>query len=253
MELRAEQKELLAGVPNDGSAVGNVTLRKALGWSFDRYFAVRDSLVDADLLALGKGKGGSVRRVVIDPNPTVVFEREIDLYPSLRKVIQHEWARARRTTPIAVAVTGTLGRADTGGTWTRPDLTCVALRTFTYVPGTHLDVTTFEVKRAEALDVRAVFEAVAHRRAATEVYVLAYTPFGSTDEDFRDVTEVAAAHGVGLITADDPSDFDTWDERVSARRFPTDPALLDDFIRKQLPAADREVIANAFGRSQAPG
>lgn len=245
MQLSPEQKELLAGVPHDGSAVGNVSLRKALGWSFDRYFAVRDSLVDADLLALGKGKGGSVRRVVIDPDPPTVFAHELDLYPPLRRVIEQEWARARRTTPIAVAVTGTLGRADTGGIWTRPDITCVARRTFTYVPGTHLDVTTFEVKRVDALDVRAVFEAVAHRRAATEVYVLVYTPFGSTDDDFRDVSEVAAAHGVGFITADDPSAFDTWDERVSPERVPTDPAVLDDFIRRQLPAADRDVIAGS--------
>ena len=248
MKMSPEQKELLAGVPYDGSAIGNVSLRKALGWDHNRYFSVRDSLVDADELAVGGGKGGSVRRVVVDPNPSVVYEREIDLYPPLRCVIKHEWARERRVTPIAVVETGLQGKANTGGIWTRPDITCVALRTFDYVPGTHLDVATFEVKRSKTLDVRAVFEAVAHRRAATEVYVLVHTPFGSTENDFRDVTDVAAAQGVGFITADDPSDFDTWDERVPPKRFHTDPAVLDDFIRKQLPPADKAEIAEAIGR-----
>lgn len=114
-------------------------------------------------------------------------------------MIEHQGALERGVTPIAVAVTGKLGRADTGGIWTRPDITCV----------------------------------------------LVHTPYGVAEDDFTRVMNVAAAEGVGFITADDPSDFDTWDERVAPERIQTDPALLDAFIRKQLPETDRAAIASA--------
>jgi hypothetical protein len=83
------------------------------------------------MLALGAGRGGSVRRIADDPNPPVVFRKERELYEPLLPVIEHEWAQARRTEPVAVAITALQGRAKTGGTWTRPDITCVSLRTFT--------------------------------------------------------------------------------------------------------------------------
>lgn len=67
MELNPAQRELLYGVPADGATIGNMRLRKKLGWSNDRYFAVRDSLVDAGLVELGRGRGGSVRRVATIP------------------------------------------------------------------------------------------------------------------------------------------------------------------------------------------
>lgn len=243
MSLTPDQKRLLAGVPNDGSSIGNVTLRNSLRWDRTRYFAVRNSLVDADVLMRGGGRGGSVRRTAIDPDPPVIYRREIELYPLMCPVIEHDWAAERGVAPIAVVQTGLQGRADTGGTWTRPDITCVAMRTFPYVPGTYLDIATFEVKRVAALDVRAVFEAVAHRRAATEAYLLVYTPFGAAEAALRDVMEVAAEHGVGVTTADDPGEFDTWDQHVPAKRFPTDPAMLDEFIRRQLPPEYKERIA----------
>lgn len=62
MELDNDARQLLSHVPEDGSAVGNITLMRILEWSQKRYFAVRDPLVDCGLLAKGPGKGGSVRR-----------------------------------------------------------------------------------------------------------------------------------------------------------------------------------------------
>jgi len=252
MQLDPAQKELLAGIPNDGSTIGNMRLRKNLGWSNDRYFAVRDTLVDAGLVELGRGKGGSVRRVAIDPDPPLVFSKELDLYEPLLPVIEHEWAQARRTTPVAVTITALQGRTATGGTWTRPDITCVALRTFTYVPGSYLDITTFEVKPIDRLDVRAVFEAVAHRRAATEVYVLAHAPFGWTRERMQPIADVAMDNGVGFIVVEDPEDFDTWDELVAPERFHPDPSQLDSFISTQLSEEDREAVAANIREVQRP-
>lgn len=67
MELNPAQRELLYGVPDDGATIGNMRLRKKLGWSNDRYFSVRDALVDAGVLELGRGQGGSVRGSAATP------------------------------------------------------------------------------------------------------------------------------------------------------------------------------------------
>src|SRR5205814_348136 len=80
---------------------------------------------------------------------------------------------------------------------------------------------TFEVKAAHAINVQAVYEALAHRRAATRSYVLLHVPNDqATDLEqlVVDVTNVARSHGIGVVTAADPGDYQTWDERAEAVR-----------------------------------
>ncbi len=61
------QSVLLSLVPADGSAIGNITLRSAVGDKLDRdvdeaeYAVARDALVAAGTLVKGAGRGGSVR------------------------------------------------------------------------------------------------------------------------------------------------------------------------------------------------
>ena len=50
------------------------------------------------------------------------------------------------------------------------------MTTYVYVPGRHFDVATFEIKAADWIDVTAVYEALAHRRAATRAYVILNVP-----------------------------------------------------------------------------
>ena len=60
----ADKARLLAKVPADGSAVGNIALRGSLKWSEHRYWYVRDSLLEEGAIARAKGRGGAVRRVL---------------------------------------------------------------------------------------------------------------------------------------------------------------------------------------------
>src|ERR1035441_4896420 len=83
---------------------------------------------------------------------------------------------------LVVEVTARQGRRETGGTWTRPDIVAAALRVFPHVPGKFFDLITFEVKPFDGIDVTAVFEALSHRRAATQAYVWLHVPArGETD------------------------------------------------------------------------
>lgn len=249
------QEELLERIPEDGSAVGNAHLIDALGREKDFYYQVRDALEDEGRIRRWKGRGGTVKRVLAatepsdeEPAPTELaqlYEEESSLYEPMSAVIRGEWARDRREDLLAVEVTGHQGRRQTGGKWTRPDIIAVSVKTWDYVPGRHLEVFTFEVKLGRSLDISAVYEALAHLRSATHAYVLVHIPDADADdlqEVLDDVCQVARSHGVGVIAAGDPGDYETWDAREEATRHEPDPGRLDELIRKQLPETARGEI-----------
>ncbi len=262
--LLEDEAALFNALPVDGATRTNPSLRQYLRWSQDRYFAARDGLVDKGLVVRGPGRGGVIRRsqaaqtrgghvvaVVIegDKADTEVIEaaitNELGLYAPMREVIERDWARERRQDLLAVEVTA-LGGSRPDGIWSRPDITTVEVRTFEYVPGKHLDVNTFEIKSPDSVNVQAVYEALAHRRAATRSYVLFYIPPGraaALKEDVNDVAAVARTHGIGVITAGDPYDYDTWEELEEARRVPADPEKLNGFIAAQLSERARSLIS----------
>jgi hypothetical protein len=262
--LTDDERTLYKAVPADGSAITNPVLRSLLGWSSDadedRYFAVRNAVEDAGLIKRGRGRGGTVRRVplalevreeesvsVTETSEAVAeaLRRELDLYPPLRAVIRAEWAKEHRVTPLAVEITAQQGRRATG-IWARPDIVSVEVRMFPYVPGKYIEVVTFEVKPADGISVQAVYEALAHRRAATHSWVLLHVPDerqGELESAIGEVAGVARAHGIGVITVGDPSDFGTWEERESAERVTPDPERLNAFIRQQLSESAREEIS----------
>lgn len=260
-ELNSDEGVFLAAVP-DGDTISNPALQSTLGWDTERYFAVRDRLEDQGLIARGRGRGGTVRKVSADePGPVVtvpaedvetpedvqaVIQRETDLYEPMRDVIRHDWARDRRAEPLSVGITTQQGRRETGGIWSRPDIVSVEVRTFPWVPGKFIELETFEIKPHTAITVQAVYEALAHRRSATRSYVLLHVPVeleSELESSVADVAELARLHGIGVVVAADPGDYKTWEEREAATRVEPDPERLNSFIATQVPASARDGIA----------
>ena len=253
--------ELLAHVPEDGSTIGNGALIRLLGWSGDQYWSVRDELIEDGRIQKGKGRGGTVRRIIEAPAETSVdagvvtaaaesvllYQREAALYEPMRYVIAKDWARDRRDEPIVVEITASQGGRPTGGRWSRPDIVSVSGRTFLHLPGgKFIEVTAFEVKPSDAIDVSAVYESLAHRRSATHSYVLLHVPdsdLAALQDAVSEICEVARFHGIGVIVAGDPSDYATWDEREVALRVEPDPARLDAFISTQLAGSHKIAAA----------
>jgi hypothetical protein len=264
--LQSDKKMLLDALPVDGKTVGNNALRKGLRWRAERYFAARNALADEGLVVRGPGYGGTVRRAAsqsagertvsvvvtegVDVAATIEasIKSELALYEPMRMVIANEWALDHRTEPLAVEVTALQGSKATGGIWSRPDIVSVEVRTFAFLPGKYLEVVTFEVKASHAINVQGVYEALAHRRSATRSYLLLHVP---TDQAagleplVADVTNVARSHGIGVVTAADPSEYETWDERAEANRLEPDPERLDSFIAVQLSEKTRMKIVKA--------
>jgi cobalamin biosynthesis Mg chelatase CobN len=125
-------------------------------------------------------------------------------------------------------------------------LVVVGVRVFPYLPNKFFDLFTFEAKPAWAVDVTAVYEALAHRRAATHSFVVLHVPTDKAEGLQPAVDAIVAEaerHGVGVIVAADPSDYESWDVLVEAERVEPDPEALNDFIAVQLSPAAKDEIA----------
>lgn len=265
-EIEKLEAELLAGVPAEGRNIGNKRLRdEILQWDSALYLAVRKRLIEDGKLITGRGKGGSIRRAPIEQEPDAAevveaaaetglpegapFPDENSLYDTMLTVIRDRWVLDQPFDQVLVEKTDRGGRrAD--GVWTRPDITVAAMTSYTFVPGRHFDVVTFEIKHYSGLNVTAVYEALAHRRAATRSYLLVYVPDDQL-EAFEtpmlvEIAEEANRHGIGLIVAGDPSDFDTWDIREDADQLQPDPVRLNAFIRNQLSEGTKDQIVRWF-------
>ncbi|MDP5227174.1 MULTISPECIES: hypothetical protein [Arthrobacter] len=261
--LTSDELQLLNVVPIDGSTIGNQRARETVGLGEDLYFTVRNGLIEKGLIVKGQGRGGTIRRVlevvaepdaVVSPiadTATVVIEtvREDALYEPILGVLRGAWTRDRQLLPLDFEITARQGRRSTGGTWSRPDLVSVEIKTYEYVPGKFLEVTTFEVKPADAIDVQAVYEALAHRRSSTHAYVLLHIPQEEVtvlEDSVRNVRLVARSHGIGVITIQDPADYNTWEELEEAQRVEPDPERLNQFIETQLSEKLRKKIARTL-------
>jgi hypothetical protein len=259
-EIEELEQELLGRLHNLGDRAGNVSLLRELDWDEDTYWEVRDRLVNKGVLQLGRGRGGSMQLITrpaqAPPAPEPAAHapppppaREADLYEPVARVLRERWVKDNRFRDHIVEITARQGARNTGGTWTRPDITVAGMTTFPFVPGKTFDVVTFEVKPPDGVDVTAVYEALAHLRAATRAFVILHIPDDRRAPlaDWIDrAAEEAKRHGIGLILVSDPLDYEAWDELVEARRHEPDPAALNDFIAAQLSDGAKEEITTWF-------
>lgn len=268
----------LKQVKEAGGRIGNRSLQTQLGWSDDRYWKIHEELVDAGLIARGRGQGGSVILVVPEsPNeaaqsasslPKAEAEgvtqilaeasaeasehqetRELDLYEPALKQLRKHWSSRNQLLHGLYEITALQGRRDTGGSWSRPDIVGVALRKFEYIPDRLIELYTFELKAEYDVSIKGVLEALSHRESATRSYVIYHT--GGRDwDDFAEaqrIEQLAARHGVGVIVASKIDDFTScWEERVTAVRSSSDPEALDRFIKMTLPEDAKSQIRKWF-------
>jgi len=255
------EDQILQLLPSDGKARPNQELMAALsvigGEGREKFWQARDKLVEDGKAVRGRGRGGSTGRVTVeDPalpdagvgDVTTELDRQSEeaLYEPLLKVLMGDWQSDKGFDYLAVEDASRAGRRNTGGKWTRPDLVGIEVQVFTYLPVKTLSVHTFEVKPADMIDVTAVYEALAHRRAATHSYVLLHVPNSENPPAALEaVINEARRHGIGVVVFSEPSDYATWDERVVADRVEPEPAALDEFIRVQVPEAAKARIEKA--------
>jgi hypothetical protein len=249
-EIKALEDALLAEVRRQGGKAGNILLQRELKWDGDTYWAVHERLINSKRLRPYRARGGAVAIIEAGAPPELAQElstegpydqasasKERDLYEPVANVLQSSWSKDQGFRQHLVEITASKGSKHTGGTWTRPDIVVVAFRIFPFLPGRYLDVITFEIKPKTWIDVTAVYEALAHRRAATQAYVWLHCPKEERAlraEVLERITEEAERHGVGVIVASSPAEATTWETLVDAERKEPDPEALNEFIDVQL-------------------
>jgi len=218
-----------------GGSSGNSRLRQTLDWDEELYWKVQGHLIGEGQLAAGRGRGGSVRLTEAPISTAVatspVSAKEKSLYTPLKASIEGKWIKRFALDDVLVDETHSRGSKDTGGTFTRPDITAVGIRSYVYLPK-RLEIVTFEIKPAEAVSIMGVLEAIAHREAAHRAYVMYATSSVNfeTAIDGERITELAQKYGVGIVLTEKPDDVESWEIVLDAIRHEPDPARLDRFL-----------------------
>lgn len=242
---------LVNALDPNGAATTNPAHRRRLGWDDDRYWAAQMKARNQGLIEVGRGRGGTLWRAPSDdetaeeviPEPEV-FSREMETYAPIKTVLVEDWAPSQNIGQLVCEVTALQGKRKTGGVWSRPDLTLVACRTFSLLPGAFFDVYTFEMKIDGAWDIMGIHEAVAHGRFSTRPYALFEVQDDAALESelFQAAESEARRLGVGLITARHIPSFDTWITHCDPERREPAPEALQDFMQRQLSQESQDEI-----------
>lgn len=233
---------------------GNKSLKDILGWNEEneRYWKAHGRALDQGLAISGRGKGGSLQLLVSDealaseedkvPVEGIPEAKELDLYEPAKNVIKEYWAKSEHYDEYIVGITAMRGRASTGGKWSRPDISILAVKAYPFLPDRIFDIVTFEVKPAGQTTVEGVFEALSHQQFASRAYVVFHVPelegaasFNEKISDGNRILGTARKHGVGVILASDIADWETWEEILVAERMIPDPEQANRFIATGFP------------------
>ena len=224
---------LLAIIPDNGAAIGNKTLRSKfkeavkakdkLKLTDDDYWMIRNALLTDGIIRTGRGYGGSVARVISEtvlskqPKEQLKYQDEDSLYTPMHDTIKRSWVKNDQIENFVSKITARQGRRDTGGRWTRPDITLVAVRLYPFIPGKSIEVITFEIKPWNYLGVEGVFETASHSAFAHRSYLMIHAAKSIYElPAYERIERECVRFGVGLITCEDPADWETYDTRLDA-------------------------------------
>lgn len=241
------KKELLELIPKDGKPIGNVTLLEKFTTetkkSEDDYWSVRNELITEGVLGKGKGKGGSVYLLKTEilastdkPSTPIKKIKEKDLYKPLLETLKSFWTKDNDIKNYIIEITANQGSKDTGGKWTRPDITIIDIKTFPFYPNKILEVITFEIKPNDGYGIEAVFETAAHKLFAHKSYLAIHylKDDYENDELIETIRKRCEMFGVGLILFKAPADWSTVILISESKHNNPDPSEVNQFIVQQI-------------------
>lgn len=258
-EIKKYKTILLDFVPNNGKTIGNMNARTQLIGQIkndfgkiicdDDYWTIRNSLMDDGIITKGPGKGGSIYRVnQKQDEPSIAKkDKESDLYPLVHKTIIESWVKEYQIGDFLSQITATAGKRD-GGTWTRPDISLFAFRTYPYIPGKKIELITFEIKPkhiSQGKYVAGVFETASHSAFAHRSYLMVHVSKEldkETDPLLDRLEKEAQRMRIGFVTFEDARDWATYDVKVEAVLQEPDPVTFCKFIKEQFSEENKEKI-----------
>lgn len=166
--------------------------------------------------------------------------REDDYYPFIERGIIALFAKNKKVDGEIFKIEIT-AKSDSkiAGKWTRPDIVAVSKKKYPYIPDYEFDIITFEIKRPEDVNVLAVFEALAHRSAASLSYVVfpvSEARFVKPNDADQRILFECSKHGIGIVCVNDIEDVTSFVTVLEAQRSVLDRARGSDFLRAVLPS-----------------
>ncbi len=246
---------LLSLIPESGTSIGNSTLRDQFRgriggdgetFSDQDYWQLRDLLIDEGLIGQGRGRGGSVHRLIVATAPqtplTAPSINERSLYAPFGQAIISGYVKDNRIKRFIWADTASGGPHR--GQWTRPDFTLIAVRTYAFTPGKRLEVITFEVKPSLDTAFQGIFEALAHSVFAHRSYLAVNVSNFAEDSEIPDdrIVQECERLQVGYIRFGNVADYNTYDIVHSPEIQDPDPYEVDTFITAQVTAEKQEEL-----------
>ena len=240
-EEKIAKSLLVKLITKEGGRIGNITLldrfisnlNGKLGQNFGNevYWQVRNSLIEDGKLERGRGKGGAVslveRRQTTAATRGKRFRRESHIYEPFHNTIQKDWVQEHGIVDYASEISAHKGSKDTGGKWTRPDVTLVSVGKYELIPGKTIEITTFEIKPVNKLGIEGVYETASHSAYANKSYLAIHLPTSPDREGLQDVLDrlekECVRFGIGLILFEDPSSWQTFEVVVEAQHKTPEP------------------------------
>lgn len=131
VKLSTEEERFLYLLPANGEAVGNTNLRRTLSIQEDDYWRIRDSLVARGLIGVGRGRGGSTFRVIVDDSaPVAINFTEENLPPSSAEQPSDEDSERVE-----------LKKSEVTARNARPAIEAIEVRNFKRIPKASIDLT----------------------------------------------------------------------------------------------------------------
>ncbi|NEO34186.1 MAG: hypothetical protein F6K36_28035 [Symploca sp. SIO3C6] len=243
-------KLIMNSVPDNGKKIGNTAIIRKLQENFNgrlessiiesEYWVIRNSLIEQGIIQKARGKGGSVFKLTkttekMEEN-SASYNKESGLYKPFMDTLEKKFTKDQSILEYVLQLTAMQGARQTGGKWTRPDLSMVAISKYTYLPGKYIDVITFEIKHLNNFDITGVYEAAAHTSFANKSYLSIQTSDELEESEtatFDRIKVECRRFGIGLIVFNNPAEYDTWEILVDAERHNPDYAATDFFIGSQ--------------------
>ena len=175
---------------------------------------------------------------------TQEFINEASLYQPFLETIRGDWAKTNSIRDFVCEITAHQGRRDTGGQWTRPDVTFIAVRTYPFIPGKKLEVITFEIKPIGCYGIEGVFETASHSVIANKSYLALHVPQGFDESKLERIERRVEHFRIGLMTFVDPTSLETFNTIIEPAHHVLDPALTSDFVNLQLNDDNKDILHN---------
>jgi hypothetical protein len=256
LPARVVADHILKLLPEDGTPILNRVMRMMLARELQRpiepdlYFSARNLLLEKHRIGRLRGQGGQLF-LVADVNS---FEQ--------LTTAKKDWAEQKLMKPLRAYLEGpfrtgldlpedgiwivhdTSSHGPRRGQWARPDYILVTAMRFKLLPGSQIDVHSFELKTEDGGTVQAVHEALAQTRYTHFGHLVWHLPEGCKAEArIAEITKHCAEHGIGLIRMRDPKRLESFEILVDPVRKTTSAMVIEGFLESRLSHEQRTKLA----------